>query len=150
MEKLNKQRKWMDRATAADSNRPWRRQLVCGRETGGGGGGWRNRTVIICFHAHWPKTVFVICSLWASGTFMMRLWENGLQQWNRTINRVVYRNRVEISAMFSLLFIFPSLTAAVHRLGGGVFPHAHPCVFNVVVVLLLLLYLCAASVSLWC
>lgn len=77
------------------------------------------------------------------------LWEHFIMIKKRSLNSVMYRNRVEICSMLALLFIFSSLTAAVHRLGGGVFPHAHPCVFNVVVVFLLLC-LCPSSVfSLW-
>lgn len=57
----------------------------------------------------------------------------------------MYRNRVEICPMFTLLFVFSSFTAAVHRLGSGILPHAHSCVFDV-----FLLFLCPSSVSLWC
>lgn len=60
----------------------------------------------------------------------------------------MYRNRVEICSVFALLFIFSSLAAAVYRLGGGVLPHAHPYVFNVL--LLLVLSICPSFVSLGC
>lgn len=59
----------------------------------------------------------------------------------------MYRNRVEFSSMFALVFILSSLTAAVQRLGGGILPHAHRCVFDLLV---LVQFSCPSSVSLGC
>lgn len=123
------------------------------KETVGWGWSGGRGTVIIRLHAYWPNPVFVICSLCELrlGMFITNLWfclcGKIFQQWKeRPLNAVMYRNRVEICSMFDLLFIFSSLTAAVQRLGSGILPHAHPCVFDVV----LLLFLCPSTVLLRC
>lgn len=159
--KEDKQRKWMNWAIAC-TNWLWSIQLVC--------------TWVVCSHNYIPSKkqcqiwaceservresqreiaciltkpclsayiISLLCEL-VLGMFRMRLWFDNDKK--RPLNKVMYRNRVEICSMFELLFIFSSLTAAVHRLGGGILPHAHLSLFGV----FLVLFLCPSSVLLPC
>lgn len=63
-------------------------------------------------------------------------------------SKVVYRNGVEICTMFAIVFIFSSFAAAIHWFGGSILPYAHPCILDIL--LLLVLLLCPSRVLLWC